>query len=52
MQDPEPVSPYGPNMVWRIDTVGTEVRQLFGYEDLEQLSKGFPSKVGLPQHSH
>lgn len=52
MQDPDPVSPYGPNMVWRIDTVGTEVRQLFGYEDLEQLSKGFPSKVGLPQHSH
>ncbi|XP_078801780.1 myocilin isoform X2 [Oryzias latipes] len=47
MQDPEPVSPYGPNMVWRIDTVGTEVRQLFGYEDLEQLSKGFPSKVLL-----
>ncbi|XP_036071244.1 myocilin isoform X3 [Oryzias melastigma] len=47
MQDPEPVSPYGPKMVWRIDTVGTEVRQLFGYEDLEQLSKGFPSKVLL-----
>lgn len=47
MQDPEAVSPYGPNMVWRIDAIGTEVRQLFGYEDMEQLSKGFPSKVLL-----
>lgn len=47
MQDPEAVSPYGPKMVWRIDTVGSEVRQLFGYDDMEQLSKGFPSKVLL-----
>lgn len=47
MQDPEAVSPYGPSMVWRIDTVGSEVRQLFGYDDMEQLSKGFPSKVLL-----
>ncbi|XP_029355540.1 myocilin [Echeneis naucrates] len=47
MQDPEAVSTYGPNMIWRIDTIGTEVRQLFGYEDMEQLSKGFPSKVLL-----
>ncbi|XP_069006672.1 myocilin isoform X2 [Embiotoca jacksoni] len=47
MQDPEAVSPYGPSMVWRIDTVGAEIRQLFGYEDTEQLSKGFPSKVLL-----
>uniref|UniRef100_A0A1A8RHJ7 Myocilin n=1 Tax=Nothobranchius rachovii TaxID=451742 RepID=A0A1A8RHJ7_9TELE len=47
MQDPEAVSPYGPNMVWRIDTIGTDVRQLFGYDDMEQLSKGFPSKVLL-----
>lgn len=47
MQDPEPVSPYGPDMIWRIDTIGSEVRQLFGYEDMEQLSKGFPSKVGV-----
>ncbi|KAJ0065343.1 hypothetical protein NL108_007069, partial [Boleophthalmus pectinirostris] len=44
MQDPEAVSPYGPNMVWRIDTVGSEIRQLFGYDDMDQLSKGFPSK--------
>ncbi|XP_029284824.1 myocilin isoform X2 [Cottoperca gobio] len=47
MQDPEAVSPYGPNMVWRIDTIGSDVRQLFGYDDMEQLSKGFPSKVLL-----
>lgn len=47
MQDPEAVSPYGPSMVWRIDTVGSEIRQLFGYDDMEQLSKGFPSKVLL-----
>lgn len=47
MQDPESVSPYGPNMIWRIDTIGSEVRQLFGYDDMEQLSKGFPSKVGV-----
>ncbi|KAM9358316.1 myocilin [Symphorus nematophorus] len=47
MQDPEAVSPYGPNMIWRIDTIGTNVRTLFGYEDMEQLSKGFPSKVLL-----
>ncbi|XP_044054172.1 myocilin isoform X2 [Siniperca chuatsi] len=47
MQDPEAVSPYGPNMFWRIDTIGSDVRKLFGYEDMEQLSKGFPSKVLL-----
>lgn len=46
MQDPEAVAPYGGKMVWRIDTVGSEVRQLFGYEDMDQLSKGYPSKVG------
>ncbi|KAB5539746.1 hypothetical protein PHYPO_G00092700 [Pangasianodon hypophthalmus] len=47
MQDPEAVSPYGSNMVWRIDTVGTEVRQLYGYEDMDQFSRGFPTKVLL-----
>lgn len=47
MQDPEGVSPYGPNMIWRIDTIGSDVRKMFGYEDMEQLSKGFPSKVGV-----
>lgn len=46
MQDPEAVSPYSSSMVWRIDTIGADVRKLFGYEDMEQLSRGFPSKVG------
>jgi len=45
MQDPEAVAPYGPAMVWRVDTIGSDVRQLFGYDDMEQLAKGFPSKV-------
>ncbi|CAJ1060086.1 myocilin [Xyrichtys novacula] len=47
MQDPEAVSPYGPNMIWRIDTVGSDVRKLFGYDDMVQFTKGFPSKVLL-----
>lgn len=47
MQDPEPISPYGPETIWRIDTIGADVRKLFGYDDMEQLSKGFPSKVLL-----
>ncbi|CDQ83739.1 unnamed protein product [Oncorhynchus mykiss] len=46
LQDPEPMaSPYGNKTVWRIDTVGTDVRQLFAYEDMEQFAKGFPMKV-------
>ncbi|KAJ8376356.1 hypothetical protein SKAU_G00069360 [Synaphobranchus kaupii] len=47
MQDPEAVAPYGPKMLWRINTVGTEVRELYGYEDMDQLSLGFPTKVLL-----
>ncbi|XP_036970320.1 myocilin [Acanthopagrus latus] len=47
MQDPEAASIYGPNMIWRIDTIGSDVRKLFGYDDMEQLAKGFPSKVLL-----
>lgn len=47
MQDPEPVSPYGPDTIWRIDTIGADVRKLFGYDDMEQLSKGFPSKASV-----
>ncbi|XP_076152167.1 myocilin-like isoform X1 [Alosa pseudoharengus] len=45
-QDPEPLGqPYGPKTVWRIDAVGKEVKQLFAYEDMEQLIRGFPMKV-------
>ncbi|XP_056337482.1 myocilin [Danio aesculapii] len=47
MQDPEAKEPYGPDMVWRIDAVGSEVRQLFGYENMDQLTRGFPTKVLL-----
>ncbi|XP_064189639.1 myocilin isoform X1 [Anguilla rostrata] len=47
MQDPEAVGPYGPQMLWRINTVGAEVRELYGYEDMDQLSRGFPTKVLL-----
>ncbi|XP_071777072.2 myocilin-like [Centroberyx gerrardi] len=46
LQDPEPKGPlYTNKTVWRIDTVGKDVRQLFAYEDMEQLSRGFPMKV-------
>ncbi|XP_076602093.1 myocilin-like [Chaetodon auriga] len=46
LQDPEPQGPHYTNKtVWRIDTVGKDVRQLFAYEDMEQFSRGFPMKV-------
>ncbi|KAA8587398.1 myocilin [Etheostoma spectabile] len=46
LQDPEPQGPlYTNQTVWRIDTVGKDVRQLFAYEDMDQLSQGFPMKV-------
>ncbi|XP_059354943.1 myocilin-like [Carassius carassius] len=47
MQDPEAKEPYNTEMVWRIDAIGSEVRQLFGYENMDQLSRGFPTKVLL-----
>ncbi|NXI70153.1 MYOC protein, partial [Anseranas semipalmata] len=45
MKDPEPVAPFTRETTWRVDTVGTEVRQLFQYEAAEQLARGYPSKV-------
>ncbi|KAL7875559.1 hypothetical protein AOLI_G00105220 [Acnodon oligacanthus] len=36
---------YGPNTVWRINAVGKDVKELYAYENLEQLSRGFPMKV-------
>ncbi|KAM4728094.1 myocilin-like isoform 2-T2 [Anableps anableps] len=46
LQDPDPRGPYyTKKTVWRIDSVGKEVRQLFVYEDMDQFSKGFPMKV-------
>ena len=46
-QDPEAPqgSLYTNRTVWRIDTVGKDVRQLLAYEDAEQFSRGFPLKV-------
>ncbi|NXS91392.1 MYOC protein, partial [Jacana jacana] len=50
MKDPEPVPPFTRETTWRVDVVGTEVRQLFQYEAAEQLARGYPAKVHiLPQ---
>ncbi|XP_060088411.1 myocilin [Heteronotia binoei] len=45
MRDPEPVTPYTHETTWRVDTVGTDVRQVFEYENTDQFIKGYPSKV-------
>ncbi|NXV43776.1 MYOC protein, partial [Uria aalge] len=47
MKDPEPVPPFTRETTWRVDTVGTEVRQLFQYEAPEQLGRGYPAKVHI-----
>ncbi|NWX07168.1 MYOC protein, partial [Caloenas nicobarica] len=47
MKDPEPVPPFTRETTWRVDTVGTEVRQLFQYEAAEQLAQGYPTKVHI-----
>ncbi|XP_056620507.1 myocilin isoform X2 [Triplophysa dalaica] len=47
MQDPEAKDPYGSEMVWRIDAVGADMRQLIGYENMDDLARGFPTKVLL-----
>ncbi|CAG5897054.1 unnamed protein product [Menidia menidia] len=57
LQDPEPpeapdapespVPLYTNQTVWRIDAVGSDLRRLFAYEDLDQFSRGFPMKVLL-----
>ncbi|XP_025943432.1 myocilin [Apteryx rowi] len=47
MKDPEPVPPFTRATTWRVDTVGTEVRQLFQYDNAEQFSKGYPAKVHI-----
>ncbi|NWI11498.1 MYOC protein, partial [Crypturellus soui] len=47
MRDPEPVPPFTRATTWRVDTVGTEVRQLFQYDDAEQFGKGYPTKVHI-----
>ncbi|KAK2859954.1 hypothetical protein Q7C36_004120 [Tachysurus vachellii] len=47
-QDPEsPGALYGPDTVLGIDTVSSDVRELYAYENLEQLACGYPTKVLL-----
>ncbi|XP_069793861.1 myocilin isoform X2 [Narcine bancroftii] len=45
MKDPEPVPPHNRKHIWRINTVGTEIRQLYEYQDFNQFTKGYTSKV-------
>ncbi|XP_078721840.1 myocilin [Lampetra fluviatilis] len=45
MRDPRPVEPFRPGLVWALFTVGSNVRQLFEYEDDEGFRKGYPRKV-------
>uniref|UniRef100_H3AN29 Myocilin n=1 Tax=Latimeria chalumnae TaxID=7897 RepID=H3AN29_LATCH len=45
MRDPEPIAPYTHDSTWRIDTVGSDIRHVFEYDDLDQFMKGYPSKV-------
>uniref|UniRef100_A0A670HQY9 Myocilin n=1 Tax=Podarcis muralis TaxID=64176 RepID=A0A670HQY9_PODMU len=45
MRDPEPISPYSRETTWRVDTVGSDVRQVFEYNNVDQFTKGHPSKV-------
>uniref|UniRef100_A0A2K5CSV2 Myocilin n=1 Tax=Aotus nancymaae TaxID=37293 RepID=A0A2K5CSV2_AOTNA len=45
MRDPKPTYPYTQETTWRIDTVGTDVRQVFEYDLISQFMQGYPSKV-------
>ncbi|XP_011370045.1 myocilin [Pteropus vampyrus] len=45
MRDPKPVYPYTRDTTWRIDTVGSAVRQVFEYRLVSQFTQGYPSKV-------
>ncbi|XP_001515085.1 myocilin [Ornithorhynchus anatinus] len=45
MRDPEPVPPHTRETTWRVDAIGTNVRQVAEYATASQFSKGLPSKV-------
>lgn len=47
MRDPKPTYPYTRETTWRIDTVGTDVRQVFEYDLISQFMQGYPSKVHI-----
>ncbi|XP_050819230.1 myocilin [Gopherus flavomarginatus] len=50
MKDPEPVPPYTRETTWRVYAIGTDIRQVFEYDNADQFMKGYPSKVHvLPQ---
>lgn len=50
MRDPKPARPHTQETTWRIDTVGTGIRQVFEYSLISQFEQGYPSKVYvLPQ---
>ncbi|XP_039204958.1 myocilin [Crotalus tigris] len=51
MKDPQPVSPYSNETVWRVDTVSADIRHIFEYDDMDEFVKGYPSKVHvLPRY--
>lgn len=45
MRDPQAAYPYTRETTWRIDTVGTDIRQVFEYDLGGQFKQGYPSKV-------
>ncbi|XP_075396591.1 myocilin [Tenrec ecaudatus] len=45
MRDPKPRYPYTQETTWRVDTVGTDIRQVFEYDRISQFARGHPSKV-------
>ncbi|KAB0377578.1 hypothetical protein FD755_012022 [Muntiacus reevesi] len=45
MRDPQAADPYTAETTWRIDTVGTDIRQVFEYDLRRQFAQGYPSKV-------
>lgn len=45
MRDPKATYPYTQETTWRIDTVGTDIRQVFEYDRISQFAQGYPSKV-------
>ncbi|XP_006142421.2 myocilin [Tupaia chinensis] len=45
MRDPKPTYPYTQETTWRVDTVGTDIRQVFEYSLISQFTQGYPSKV-------
>ncbi|KAL6039777.1 hypothetical protein STEG23_037511 [Scotinomys teguina] len=47
MRDPKPTHPYTPETTWRIDTVGTGIRQVYEYSLISQFEQGYPSKVHM-----